>query len=336
MPPIGIPLPNYEQGTFRKVPAHMRRNPDRSFDLAERLGARVTRLIKDHYGDEGGDLGRIAHRIPMRVFERITPDELCKVRYSCPYMMDTSVEDAFKREPHLYLFHKIKNSMWRWGCGRGDWNEIVDAYEGIRGFDLGHRDFEITLDHTTGFNERGYSEHSRTYLDGVFGFLVHFKGEHVLTIGFSVAENRRLLLQQIQSKSRSGNRWRFKLPENLLEHVVDRLGDAFPRHRLFVADGRDLMSKNIRSYEGCLRSSVESEERARKSLARDPADEYAGRRLKEAVEEQAEFRKRIAHAKADRERIGEFYARVGRHALGKGLRMNEMKHYEVVRSAPAA
>lgn len=35
-------LPTYAAGALRKVPAHMRRKPARSFSLATRLGPRLT------------------------------------------------------------------------------------------------------------------------------------------------------------------------------------------------------------------------------------------------------------------------------------------------------
>lgn len=339
---IGIPLPTFEEGTFRKVPAHMRRNPGRSFDLADRLGQRVADWAQDRYGDRKKvELKDIAHSIPMEIYRRITPDELCKVRYSSTFMMDTSVEDAFKREPQLTVFQKIVSSMWRWGVGRGDWNEIVDCYEGIRRFDLGHPDFELRLDHTTGYNERGYSEHSRTFLDGVFGYLVHYKGEHVMTLGFSLMEGRKLLIQQVQTKNRSGNRFLFKLPRNTLEHVVDRFKDAFPRHRVFLVDGESLMDQNIANYRSGLEQAKRSEEDARRRLEKaDPVSDpesvrYGRLRLESALEDREEFSTKIAHAEGDKPRIGAFYAGAGRHRRGKVLKVNGLKHYELELGDPA-
>lgn len=329
---IGIPLPTFEEGTFRKVPAHMRRNPGRSFDLADRLGQRVADWAQDRYGDRKKvELKDIAHSIPMEIYRRITPDELCKVRYSSTFMMDASVEDAFKREPQLTVFQKIVSSMWRWGVGRGDWNEIVDCYEGIRRFDLGHPDFEIRLDHTTGYNERGYSEHSRTFLDGVFGYLVHYKGEHVMTLGFSLMEGRKLLIQQVQTKNRAGNRWLFKLPRNHLEHVLDHFKAAFPRHRMFLVDGEDLMKGNISNYRSGLEEATEREARARRTLERDgDASPYARSSLESALRDREEFSTKIAHAEGDKARIGSFYEQAGRYRRGRALKVNRMTHYEMV------
>ncbi len=231
----GIALSTYEQGALRKVPFHLDRKPNRSFDLGARLGGRAVEWLRERFGDEDGiDLPAVVHCIPMEIYRNLSLDEMCKVRFSTRTMMQQSVEDAFKGEPRYAVYHKITSSMWRWGCGRPAWNEVVDVYEGIRRFDFGHSDFEVTLDHSTSFNECGYSEHSRTFLDGVFGYLVHHRGEHVMTLGFSVMSGRRLLIQQVQLRNRRGNRWLFKLPRNHLEHAVERFRESFPRHRLYI------------------------------------------------------------------------------------------------------
>src|SRR3546814_1923886 len=65
-------------------------------------------------------------------------------------------------------------------------------------------------------------KHSRTPLDGVFAYLVQYKGEHVMTLGFSLINDRQILLQQVQLKNRTGNRWLFRFPENRLEFIIDR------------------------------------------------------------------------------------------------------------------
>ncbi|MBN9452229.1 MAG: hypothetical protein J0I42_09785 [Bosea sp.] len=333
----GMQLTTYAAGTFAKVPEHLDQEPARSFDLAERLGERVCAWLRDDRGlKAGADVLELSSSIPMRVFEaRTSLDELCKVKHQCKFMMDHSVEEAFKADPTLRLIQKVGSSMWRWGCGRGGWNETVDAYEGIRSFEIGHPAFEATFDHSTGYNERGYSEHSRTFLDGALAFLVHYKGEHVLTVGFSLMAGRRLLLQQVQAKSRTGNRWMFKLPRNLTEHVLDRLAAAFPNHALFVADGGDLIGETLASYRRGLRAATEDSARARKALERDPKDERGLRRLAESRAERRTFKDKIAHCKADLPRIAAAYAASGRHALGQTLKVNGLRHYAVLSDAGA-
>lgn len=334
----GIPLNTFAPGAFKEVPDQMGENPAQSFDLAERLGPKVSAWVRAQRGlKPTDDLMKAASSIPMRAYALITRDELCKVQHSTFTMLDASVEDAFKADPTLRLFAKVRSSLWRWGCARGHWNELVAAYEGIRSFDLGHPAFALTLDHTTGYNERGFSEHSRTFLDGVFGYLVHYKAKHVMTIGLSVMGGRRVLLQQVQAKSRTGNRWLYKLPRNLTEHVLDRLAIAFPHHALFVADGADLMGETLQSYRRGLAREREAKQRALRSLGRDPSDESARRRLASAKADIREFREKIAHARADRPRIAAAYAATGRHVLGKAVKVNGLRHYAVTaETAPAA
>lgn len=326
----GIPLTDYAADALTAVDARFDQDPAKSIDLEARLGARVADWVRRDRGLEAGaDILTVAHAIPMRILERLTRDEICKIRHSSTYILETSVEDAFKADGTLRLYDKIRNSMWRWGVGRGGWGETVDAFRGISRFDLGHDAFTLTLDMTTGCNERGYSEHSRTFLDGVFGYLVHYKGEHVMTIGFSVMDGRRLLIQQIQAKSRTGNRWLFKLPRDLVGHVVDRFAAAFPAHDLHIVDGGDLMGGTIENYNRGLDSAIERLARAERSLERDPRDAYAQDGIASAKSDIAELKTRIAHAKADRARIKALYQSSRRHALGKAVKVNGLRHYAV-------
>lgn len=332
----GIPLPTFEEGTFRRVPPHLRRNPGASFDLAERLGERVTKWVRDCYGTKDKPkLLDVVQSIPMKVYRTISLDELCKVKYSSRFMFDESVEEAFKTEPQLRVYRKIVNSMWRWGVGEGDWNEIVDCYEGIRSFDIGHPDFEIRLDHSTSYNERGLSEFSGTFLDGTFGYLVHYKGEHVMTLGFSLMEKHRLLIQQVQMKNRSGNRWLFKLPKNYLEHAIDRFAAAFPNHALHLVDGEALMKRNLDEYRGGLakaESRIASYTKTLANLKDEESRSFYEEALASSIEDVGKYRETIAHGERDLGRLGAFYASSGKYVRGKPLTVNGLKHYEI--SAP--
>jgi hypothetical protein len=148
------------------------------------------------------------HDLSLGQLRGFSFDELCKLDYSSTFMMDESVRKLFETDVRYEVVRKIRSSMWRWGMGRGTWSEMVDTYNNIRNFTfLDDPDFEIRLDYTTGRNECGFSKFTRTYLDGVFGLLVYFKNKHVLTIGFSVTEKKQVLIQQIQSKNRKGNRY---------------------------------------------------------------------------------------------------------------------------------
>lgn len=328
----GVDLSTYEPGRLRKVPAHLDRRPDRSFDLRARLGGDADAWIEDRYGrDFPVEFSEAATRFPMELYRPLSPDELCKQRHSIRFMMDRSVEDAFAADPRLVIYERIRRGMWGWGCGRPGWNEIVDAYEGIRRFDLGHPDFDVRLDHTGPYDEYGYSDHSRTYLDGSFGYLVHHRGEHVMTLGFSLMTGRRLLIQQVQLVRRRGNRWLYRLPANRVEHAIARFAEAFPRHRLFVADGGDVIGRSLSGYR---RSLAEAEERAARAarMIESGSPEYAdhhGRVMAANIERAASLRATVAHAEAEVSRLDAFYAGTGRFTRGEALTVRGLRHYAV-------
>src|SRR3546814_5464994 len=139
--------------------------------------------------------------------------DVCSSDLSASRNFDSKTHDAFDANPSHELLRKIKSSIWRWSLNDKSRNEVVDAYAAIRSFDLGIEGLEVTLDYTNGYNEQGMGKHSRTPLDGVFAYLVQYKGEHVMTLGFSIINDRQILLQQVQLKNRTGNRWLFRFPE---------------------------------------------------------------------------------------------------------------------------
>ena len=184
-------------GVLTRVPVHQNRKPVRSFDVMGALGEKFRAYALDVY--ETDDIEDLIHDLPARAFERLGRDRAAKTMLSNKNSIPSEVEREIEKDPILRVVRKIDSSTWRWGHARRSWNDIVSAMEGLSSFHLGSDEFEITLDQTTGRNEYGHSEHSRTFLDGVFGFLVHCKGEHVMTIGFSFAAGRRLLVQQVQN-----------------------------------------------------------------------------------------------------------------------------------------
>jgi hypothetical protein len=197
--------------------------------------------------------------VDSREMAGYTFDEICKVWFSRRFSSDLRKRfDPFFSEtdavPFDRFIFKISNSQWRWGMYDGDWNTLVEAYDRIRGFDFGIDGFQTNLAWTTGCNEKGYSnwqgrEQKRVYLDGVFGFMVYYKGEHVLTIGFSVAKERRILINQIQLAKKTGNRWLYKLPQKHFEYVVDRMMKTFGDYfAVYLADGSWLAAAIKRSY----------------------------------------------------------------------------------------
>lgn len=267
------------------------------------------------------------YKLPLGAFRNFSFDEICKLKYSTSIMMDETVGKLFDKQPNYEVVRKIMSSMWRWGVGKGTWNEVVDVWNGIRQFSLGlNSDFEIRLDYTTGYNEFGHSKYSRTFIDGVFAFLVYYKRKHVMTIGFSMTEGRRILIQQVQLKQQSGNRWLYKFPKNRMEFVIDLFVKHFPGFTLCVIDGESLARKTIADYERGLQRARERVERNRRYAECELAHCGADIRDEHEVEE---FERRIAHLKSDLPRLAELYKNCGRYALGQSVVINHITHYEL-------
>jgi hypothetical protein len=254
------------------------------------------------------DFKKVARHMHYDVLSVLGKESVAKISHSTTSMMCDSVEDKFKHDPELRLYYKIKSSMWRWGMGRGSWNEIADVYNQILSFDLGVDGFDVALDYTTSVNEKGRTEHSRKYIDGVFAYNVHHKGEHVLTIGFSVVSEYKVFVQQVQNVKPKGNRWRFKLPENLLEHVIDRFKAAFPQHEIYISDAEDQVNETIASYQRGL-------ERAEKH---------------NWEEDIAFFRSALENIIARKESIIDFYCNTGKYTRDEEKTANGFRHYKLI------
>ncbi|WP_298847123.1 hypothetical protein [uncultured Salinicola sp.] len=312
----GTPLSTLDVGLTR-VPVHQNRKPVRSFDAMGIFGDKFRRYMLDYYDTD--DIEELAHHLPIEAFRRLDTGKTAKTMLFPKNSLPSDVERELEKDPVLRIIRKIDSSTWRWGYDRGAWNDIVSAMEGLASFDLGSDEFEITLDQTTGRNDYGYSEHSRTYLDGVFGFLVHWKGEHVMTIGFSFAAGRRLLVQQVQNTKRSGNRWLFRLPRNRLEHIIDCFVRSFPKHRIHVADGADYAKRSLDSY-------LEARNRVAERLKRrndDVEDRLTDREELEALNE------KISHLRHQMERLRALYSDTGRHRQTREWKTNGMRHYAI-------
>ncbi len=183
-----------------------------------------------------------------------------------------STEDRYIRGRHgeeapviekghpLSIWKKVQSSFWRYGMGGRDYNHVIAMYEQLRTFDFGVPGFEVRLDHASYFNERGLAwfhrcmpemqddpKRATLYIDGAFAYCVYLKGVHVLTIGFSLCDDG-VLLQQVQLREKKGNRWLYKLPEPLLEHVIGRMRETFPEERLLLIDGVAAAQRIRRAY----------------------------------------------------------------------------------------
>lgn len=252
---------------------------------------------------------------PLDALSICTDDELCKLVYASKLMMESSVEELFDHDPCFRLIKKISNSMRKWSDSNGTWNEIVDAYENFRKFELQEMgaDFDVRLDHATFCNEYGHSQYTRTYLDGAFGLIIYYKKKHVMTIGFSILSDRRILLQQVQLKSAKNNRWIYKLPCDRVAYAILLFQRNFAGYELYIADGRDLADRSIRSFE--------------KEL--DYGQKYHDYDL---IGRASEI---IRNLEADKERLSRAYADVGenRRIANDVITKHCVRHYRVCASA---
>jgi hypothetical protein len=273
-------------------------------------------------------------RLPLSALSKFSFDELCKMKYSSIFTMHDEVRKLFETKARYEIVRKIINSMWRWGCGAYVWNEVVDAYEYIRNF-VFHEDpnFEIRLDHSTYHNECGYAKYSRIFIDGTFAFLVYYKKKHVMTMGFSIMEGRRILIQQVQSAERSGNRYLYRLPANRMEFAIELFQKNFPGYKLFVINGRFLLGKTLRDYRNALDLA-----NIRATRLEQEVDYCTGAKRTSALERLAEtvndvrlLKENIEHLCADQDRIDTFYKNTGRFKLdSEKFIVNNLVHYEVI------
>lgn len=311
------------KGGLSKISSRMTRNSVRTIrDKKEKLDPHKG-YIADNFGEKFSFFFDY-HKLPLEVLGGFSFEDLCKMKLSSPIMMHRSVEKLFETDFKYELVRKIISSIWRWGYQGSDWNEIVDAQTCICDFDFhSNPDFQIRLDYTTSFNERGRSQHSRIFLDGVFAFLVYYKGEHVLTIGFSVLGGKRILIQQVQSPKRTGNRYLYKLPTtNRMEFVVGLFRKNFADYDIFVVDGGSLVDNNLNNYRV-------GRERRLESLM----FEYRGRAFDLAVNssEIREIDEKISHIANDRPRLVSFYDNLGHfQKSGERFERHGLTHYKII------
>lgn len=164
-------------------------------------------------------------RLPFEIIERsFTLDEIYQYYWYSVIMSEVSEE--FDRNPYLFPLYKIKSSFWRSCYKLDDYNLGVQTYHQLKNFDLGLDDFEVKLDFSRYFNERGRSRFTETQLDSTMAYLIYYKGKHVLTLGFTPSCHG-ILLNQVQMKSKKGNRWAFKLPEDYFEFFIKKFCESW-------------------------------------------------------------------------------------------------------------
>ncbi len=256
------------------------------------------------------------------------------MRSSFPTTMSGSVERMMENDPRYVVMDRIRTSISWWGCSLVPWNELVDGWRGLGAFDIAAEGFEARLTHTYGCRENGPSEHGATWIDGHFAWLVHHRDRHVMTIGFSISNDRRILIQQIQATSTHGNRWMYRFPRNRLEHVVDRFAEAFPHHEILMVDGRALGSRIAQDYERIVRDNdvlIEKIERRmeRRRTRREAPCAYDSRHLASLRREQRTLRSRHSSVIEDLPRLDRLYSDTGRHRRMERCVVNHLDHFRI-------
>lgn len=261
----GIPLSTYTE-ELAYIPEGI---------LPTRTIAQFKELLEEFIDPEdmksGDNLYTDVHSFPIECYDTFSIPEVMKMKASTIFMFSPpELRRRFDEVPEYRIFEKIRSSLWRWGCVdiREEWNTLVDAYNGIRNFSFGLPDFAVTLTHTTGCNECGRSEHdSELFLDGVFGFMVHYRGEHVMTLGFTFAKGRKLCLTQVQMKKEKGNRFLFKLPTSGVEYALTLLTKYFPTFTPYIIEGASAVEKYLGQYRNVLEHTLDSQERNNARIA---------------------------------------------------------------------
>ena len=201
-----------------------------------------------------------------------TPDELVRMWLSSPVASTISDHFYCKDDEHPldHVVWKVMHSLHMWGS-TDDYAVLVDSYEGLRNLSFGEG-FEVRLDHTNSINERGTAVYSRMappkplWLDGEFGLLVYYKGKHVLTIGFSPTAAG-ILIHQVQLREKRGNRFIYKLPKPILEHVIDCFKAAFPTRPILLIDGAEAVRRVRKGYGARAKTDFDTTGAAERMLA---------------------------------------------------------------------
>lgn len=310
----GIALSRYTEDLFSVSEEH-NSCPVNSFDPYSIYNEGVREYFQEEYGTD--DFHEIIHNLPSKALMCLGTENAAKALVSRKYSMSTEVEREICLDPIIDLVRKIKSSVWRYNYRDIAWNDIVDVYNGIRSFDLGIKDFDVEITYTTGYNAYGNNCRShggnRVWLDGVFGFLIRYKRKHVLTIGFSVAEGRRILLQQVQAYSKTGNRWMYKMPANRLEFIIEKFVNAFKGFEILLADAEDYLNESMKQYKDAHK--IVSE--------KDQEDE-------DIIERLNDLSQKISNLKRDTPRIIAFYRETGAYSLGDKVEISGKRHYPII------
>lgn len=236
---FGLPISFFKQFELKSV------NPDDNLEIPnalKRFNKNNPDYVKEYFNDnpQWGE-----------VFRRISLDELLKtfslneiLRHVFFDVVMSEASEELHKNPKYMLFRKLRNSFDHWGRYHlaqdhaHNWNLYVKNFNSILNFDFGIPGFESYVDFASWYNEFGYSQFARVYVDGALSFNIVYKGEHVLTIGYAVFQNG-ILITQIQPKKQKGNRWLFKV-KNHFEHCIERMQQAFKGQNLWLVTGETM------------------------------------------------------------------------------------------------
>lgn len=329
---IGHPLSTFDD-VLHKVDAAFDADPVASFDPWDHMDPWVHRYVvaMGHEPDIG--FMEVHTQLQSEAFENLSFQQMSMLHHSGSTYMAEAIRKRREEDPRWAILHRIKKSAWHWTAGfsgRIGWNDLVDAHASIRSFDIAVDGFETTLDWNLYAGARGTGIGSGVWLDGCFAYLVHHRGRHVMTLGFSITTDRRVLVQQIQNASRRGNRWLFSFPKNRVEHVIDRFRTAFPGFVVMLADGGDVANHSLTGYRDELRLQTKERRRCAVALRGGVGDleHHRERRAQCSLHARAAAEK-LAHIRAELPRLDAFYADAGRYRRGHVVTSNGFRHYEM-------
>jgi hypothetical protein len=191
--------------------------------------------IEDHCGAAYFEWSSHWHHAPFELLSRaFNREELIRLWHGCIF--------ASKLDDHLQeydsLMWKVQHALWRYGGSR-DFERFVVCHNGLARLRVDLPGFDVRVTHTRFINTAAWAAHGRDnpiYLDAPFGVLLHYRGEHAMTISFAPSAHG-ILVAQVQLRQKRGNRFLYKLPMPYLDFALDLLQRAFPNEPLYLVTG---------------------------------------------------------------------------------------------------
>jgi len=197
--------------------------------------------------DYPSDPTYVITNVPLEVLKAtFTSNELSRIHNDMRWM--ASWCDEWEKENPVQA--KIKSSIWRYGC-LNSYRLVTRYLNHLGSLKVEDPGFEVRLTWSSYFNEFGPAVHLRgekpLYLDGTFGVLVYYKGQHVLTIGIALARCG-VLISQVQLREKKGNRWLYHIKRPYLEWAVGIIAEAFKGVKLWLVEGKSTVKAIRQSY----------------------------------------------------------------------------------------